>query len=125
MWQYHKKKVIVVGGEQLAKFVGERERERKESLASQEEINSVVIIQCKLNKSNFYFNMMKYCDMLLRWYDFWSLLLCRLTEFKNTPSSQLTIEEFQTIDLEEEQDPPSFTEGKAKAQKAKQLQVYM
>lgn len=125
MWQYHKKKVIVVGGEQLAKFVGERKRERKESLASQEEINSVVIIQCKLNESNFYFNMMKYCDMLVRWYDFWSLLLCRLTEFKNTPSSQLTIEEFQTIDLEEEQDPPSFTEGKAKAQKAKQLQVYM
>lgn len=63
--------------------------------------------------------------MLVRRYDFWSLLLCRLTEFKNTPSSQLTIEEFQTIDLEEEQDPPSFTEGKAKAQKAKQLQVYM
>lgn len=125
MWQYHKKKVIVVGGEQLAKFVGERKRERKESLASQEEINSVVIIQCKLNKSNVYFTMMKYCDMLVRWYDFWSLLLCRLTEFKNTPSSQLTIEEFQTIDLEEEQDPPSFTEGKAKAQKAKQLQVYM
>ena len=35
----------------------------------------------------------------------------------------MTIEEFQTIDLEEEQDPPSFTEGKAKALKAKQLQV--
>jgi transcription factor IIIB subunit 2 len=51
------------------------------------------------------------------------LFVLRLTEFKNTPSSQLTIEEFQNIDLEEEQDPPSYTEGKAKAQKAKQLQV--
>lgn len=58
--------------------------------------------------------IVKVCDSTIR---------KRLTEFKNTPSSQLTIEEFQTIDLEEEQDPPSFTEGKAKAQKAKQLQI--
>lgn len=36
----------------------------------------------------------------------------RLLEFEDTPSSHLTIEEFQTIDLEEEHDPPAFTEGK-------------
>ncbi|XP_078313110.1 transcription factor IIIB 90 kDa subunit-like [Crassostrea virginica] len=58
--------------------------------------------------------IVKVCDTTIR---------KRLAEFKNTPSSQLTIEEFQTIDLEEEQDPPSFTEGKAKALKAKQLQI--
>lgn len=125
MWQYHKKKVIVVGGEQLAKFVGERERERESHEQANKKLILSLLFNVNLNESNFYFNMMKYCDMLVRWYDFWSLLLCRLTEFKNTPSSQLTIEEFQTIDLEEEQDPPSFTEGKAKALKAKQLQVYM
>jgi transcription factor IIIB subunit 2 len=42
-----------------------------------------------------------------------------LSEFKATPSSQLTIEEFQNVDLEEEQDPPSFTASKRKAQEAK------
>ena len=41
--------------------------------------------------------------------------LCRLNEFGDTPSSQLTIEEFNNIDLEEESDPPSFTEGKRKS----------
>ncbi|KAK3596018.1 hypothetical protein CHS0354_032541 [Potamilus streckersoni] len=39
----------------------------------------------------------------------------RLMEFEDTPSSHLTIEEFQKIDLEEEHDPPSFTAGKKKA----------
>ncbi|XP_064621362.1 transcription factor IIIB 90 kDa subunit-like isoform X2 [Lineus longissimus] len=42
----------------------------------------------------------------------------RLTEFEETPSSQLTIDEFQRIDLEEEHDPPSFTAGKKKAKLA-------
>ncbi|XP_059164721.1 transcription factor IIIB 90 kDa subunit-like isoform X2 [Physella acuta] len=42
----------------------------------------------------------------------------RLLEFENTPSAQLTIEEFDNVDLEEEQDPPCFTEGKKKAKKA-------
>ncbi|KAJ9599826.1 hypothetical protein L9F63_009866 [Diploptera punctata] len=32
----------------------------------------------------------------------------RLLEFGETPSSSLTLEEFMTVDLEEEQDPPSF-----------------
>lgn len=29
-------------------------------------------------------------------------------EFGDTPSSALTLEEFMTVDLEEEQDPPAF-----------------
>ena len=36
-------------------------------------------------------------------------------DFRDTPSSQLTIDEFQTIDLEEEQDPPSFTQARKRA----------
>ena len=39
----------------------------------------------------------------------------RLGDFRETPSSQLTIDEFQTIDLEEEQDPPSFTAARRRA----------
>ena len=42
----------------------------------------------------------------------------RLAEFEETPSSQLTIDEFQKIDLEEESDPPCFTTGKQKAKLA-------
>lgn len=42
----------------------------------------------------------------------------RLAEFEETPSSQLTIDEFQKIDLEEEMDPPCFTKGKQKAKLA-------
>jgi len=38
-----------------------------------------------------------------------------LAEFEATPSGQLTVDEFQNIDLEEEMDPPCFTEGKRKA----------
>lgn len=44
----------------------------------------------------------------------------RLSDFKKTPSGQLTIDEFYNIDLEEEQDPPCFTEAR---QKQKQLQL--
>ncbi|XP_053108512.1 transcription factor IIIB 90 kDa subunit isoform X3 [Hemicordylus capensis] len=43
-----------------------------------------------------------------------STLRKRLTEFEDTPASQLTIDEFMTIDLEEECDPPSFTAGQRK-----------
>ena len=32
----------------------------------------------------------------------------RLLEFGETPTSFLTLEEFMTVDLEEEQDPPCF-----------------
>ncbi|KAK7907515.1 hypothetical protein WMY93_016127 [Mugilogobius chulae] len=38
----------------------------------------------------------------------------RLTEFEDTPTSQLTIDEFMKVDLEQECDPPSFTAGQNK-----------
>ncbi|XP_028040736.1 transcription factor IIIB 90 kDa subunit [Bombyx mandarina] len=37
-----------------------------------------------------------------------STLRKRMFEFGDTPSSALTLEEFMTVDLEEEQDPPAF-----------------
>ena len=39
----------------------------------------------------------------------------RLGDFKDTPSSRLTIDDFLKVDLEQEHDPPSFTESKRKA----------
>ncbi|XP_056283670.1 BRF1 RNA polymerase III transcription initiation factor subunit b [Pseudoliparis swirei] len=45
----------------------------------------------------------------------------RLTEFEDTPTSQLTIDEFMKVDLEQECDPPSFTAGQNKA-KMQQLE---
>lgn len=38
----------------------------------------------------------------------------RLIEFGETPTSQLTLEEFMTVDLEEEQDPPAFRNSRKK-----------
>ncbi|KAJ8269988.1 hypothetical protein GJAV_G00109030 [Gymnothorax javanicus] len=38
----------------------------------------------------------------------------RLTEFEDTPTSQLTIDEFMKVDLEQECDPPAFTAGQRK-----------
>lgn len=38
----------------------------------------------------------------------------RLVEFSDTPSSALTLDEFKDIDLEEEQDPPSFKAARKK-----------
>ncbi|XP_076267439.1 brf RNA polymerase III subunit isoform X2 [Rhynchophorus ferrugineus] len=38
----------------------------------------------------------------------------RLMEFGDTPSSALTLEEFMTVDLEEEQDPPCFKTARKK-----------
>ncbi|XP_058423857.1 transcription factor IIIB 90 kDa subunit isoform X3 [Diceros bicornis minor] len=43
-----------------------------------------------------------------------STLRKRLTEFEDTPTSQLTVDEFMKIDLEEECDPPSYTAGQRK-----------
>ncbi|XP_063803286.1 transcription factor IIIB 90 kDa subunit isoform X2 [Pseudophryne corroboree] len=43
-----------------------------------------------------------------------STLRKRLTEFEDTPTSQLTIDEFMNIDLDQECDPPSFTAGQRK-----------
>lgn len=54
-----------------------------------------------------------------------SLLFCfRLTEFEDTPTSQLTIDEFMKIDLEEECDPPSYTAGQRKL-RMKQVAPYL
>ena len=41
-------------------------------------------------------------------------MIFRLLEFGETPSSALTLEEFMTVDLEEEQDPPAFKAAKKK-----------
>ncbi|XP_067942655.1 transcription factor IIIB 90 kDa subunit-like [Watersipora subatra] len=49
-----------------------------------------------------------------------STLRKRLVEFEDTASGKLTIDEFQTIDLEEEADPPSFTQSRKEA-KMKQI----
>ncbi|CAK9798312.1 Transcription factor IIIB 90 kDa subunit [Anthophora plagiata] len=43
-----------------------------------------------------------------------STLRKRLIEFGDTPSSALTLEEFMTVDLEEEQDPPAFKTARKK-----------
>ncbi|CAL4171543.1 unnamed protein product, partial [Meganyctiphanes norvegica] len=43
-----------------------------------------------------------------------STLRKRLTEFGETPSSALSPEEFMSMDLDEEQDPPSFTKARNK-----------
>uniref|UniRef100_A0A3Q2D8X6 Transcription factor TFIIB cyclin-like domain-containing protein n=1 Tax=Cyprinodon variegatus TaxID=28743 RepID=A0A3Q2D8X6_CYPVA len=45
-------------------------------------------------------NVVKVCETTLR---------KRLTEFEDTPTSQLTIEEFMKVDLDQECDPPCFT----------------
>lgn len=44
-----------------------------------------------------------------------SVIPWRLTEFEDTPTSQLTIDEFMRVDLEQECDPPSFTAAQHKA----------
>ncbi|KAK9534159.1 hypothetical protein VZT92_009224 [Zoarces viviparus] len=58
-------------------------------------------------------SVVKVCETTLR---------KRLTEFEDTPTSQLTIEEFMKMDLDEECDPPSFTEGLRK-KKMNKLEV--
>ncbi|XP_036065756.1 transcription factor IIIB 90 kDa subunit isoform X1 [Oryzias melastigma] len=45
----------------------------------------------------------------------------RLTEFEDTPTSKLTVEEFMRIDLDEECDPPCYTAGLQKI-KTQQLE---
>ncbi|XP_044022713.1 BRF1 RNA polymerase III transcription initiation factor subunit a isoform X2 [Siniperca chuatsi] len=51
-----------------------------------------------------------------------STLRKRLIEFEDTPTSQLTIEEFMKIDLDQECDPPCFTAGLMK-KKVHQLEI--
>ena len=43
-----------------------------------------------------------------------AILLTRLYDFRDTPSSSLTISQFMAIDLEQEHDPPSFMVTKKK-----------
>lgn len=38
----------------------------------------------------------------------------RLDEFANTPSGSLTIDEFNSVDLEESEDPPSYQQSMKK-----------
>ena len=52
------------------------------------------------------------CDQTLR---------NRLSEFSQTPTALLTPEEFETIDLPEECDPPSFTRNRMLEAKNRQL----
>uniref|UniRef100_A0A3B5L6X6 Transcription factor TFIIB cyclin-like domain-containing protein n=1 Tax=Xiphophorus couchianus TaxID=32473 RepID=A0A3B5L6X6_9TELE len=58
-------------------------------------------------------NVVKVCESTLR---------KRLTEFEDTPTSQLTIEEFMRVDLDGECDPPCFTAG---LRKKKDQQVFV
>jgi len=51
-------------------------------------------------------------------------LIDRLNEFEDTPTSEMTIEEFMQMDLEQECDPPSYTAGLRK-QKLKQVKHHM
>ena len=46
---------------------------------------------------------------------------CRLGDFKDTPSSRLTIDEFLKIDLEQEHDPPCFLEAKKRVKQLYQV----
>ncbi|XP_042356484.1 LOW QUALITY PROTEIN: transcription factor IIIB 90 kDa subunit-like [Plectropomus leopardus] len=58
-------------------------------------------------------SVVKVCETTLR---------KRLTEFEDTPTSQLTIEEFMKIDLDQECDPPCFTAGLIK-KKVNKLEI--
>lgn len=49
---------------------------------------------------------------------------CRLVEFGETPTSELTIDEFMRVDLDQECDPPSFMDGLRK-KKFQQVQIFL
>ena len=49
----------------------------------------------------------------------------RLLEFEETPTAELTLEEFNHVNLESECDPPCFTEGKRKAALLQQQVCYV
>ncbi|XP_026976595.1 transcription factor IIIB 90 kDa subunit isoform X6 [Sagmatias obliquidens] len=61
-------------------------------------------------------SVVKVCESTLR-----KSVCFRLTEFEDTPTSQLTVDEFMKVDLEEECDPPSYTAGQRKL-RMKQLE---
>ncbi|KAM9341454.1 BRF1 general transcription factor IIIB subunit a [Symphorus nematophorus] len=58
-------------------------------------------------------SVVKVCETTLR---------KRLIEFEDTPTSQLTIEEFMRVDLDQECDPPCFTRG-LKKKKVQELEI--
>ncbi|XP_036006428.1 BRF1 RNA polymerase III transcription initiation factor subunit a [Fundulus heteroclitus] len=58
-------------------------------------------------------NVVKVCETTLR---------KRLVEFEDTPASQLTVEEFMKVDLDQECDPPCFIAG-LKKKKAQELEL--
>ncbi|KAM9354800.1 transcription factor IIIB 90 kDa subunit-like [Pholidichthys leucotaenia] len=58
-------------------------------------------------------SVVKVCETTLR---------KRLVEFEDTPTSQLTIEEFMKVDLDQECDPPCYTAGLLK-KKHQQLEI--
>uniref|UniRef100_A0A665X637 B-related factor 1 n=1 Tax=Echeneis naucrates TaxID=173247 RepID=A0A665X637_ECHNA len=60
-------------------------------------------------------SVVKVCETTLR---------KRLSEFEDTPTSQLTIEEFMKIDLDQECDPPCYTAGLQK-KKSQQSHLYI
>ena len=45
-----------------------------------------------------------------------------MDEFRNTPSSELTIEDFQNIWLEETCDPPSFKNSRKKGKRKRSIE---
>lgn len=52
-------------------------------------------------------------------------MIDRLNEFEDTPTSELTIDEFMRVDLDQECDPPSFKDGqrKLRLQKVTEIRV--
>lgn len=49
----------------------------------------------------------------------------RLGDFKDTPSSRLTIDEFLNVDLEQEHDPPCYLEAKRRAKVQLSLSLHV
>jgi transcription factor IIIB subunit 2 len=56
--------------------------------------------------------VVRVCEMTLR---------KRLVEFEKTPSGQLTAEDFETVDLDDECDPPAFTQAREKESPKKKI----
>lgn len=78
-------------------------------------VKSNVFARCDSGCTN---TFSSYYSVLMSCNFFWT----RLTEFEDTPTSQLTIEEFMKVDLDQECDPPCFTAG---LQKKKAQQVWV
>ncbi|XP_042358819.1 BRF1 RNA polymerase III transcription initiation factor subunit b isoform X2 [Plectropomus leopardus] len=88
----------------------------KHLLSSSSSSSSALLVAARMHKFRRtvkdVISVVKVCQTTLR---------KRLTEFEDTPTSQLTIDEFMRVDLEQECDPPSFTASQHKA-KMQQLE---